>query len=214
MSDPETAIRRTQFRAIEPGPDHGEVDTAARPAEVTSHEALEQVWARRARELAQVVKQEEQGEHVVLLSFALGHEIYAVEAQYVSAIRPVQRITLVPRVPDWVAGVVNLRGHIVSVLHLQRFLGLASSGRNTGTFLVAAETQDMEIALLVDDVLSVEATPVSRIQDPAGTIRGIRPEYVRGVTTRPNGSEQSMWVILNLAAILGDKQLIVHEELG
>ena len=54
----------------------------------------------------------------------LGREVYGLETDYVFDIRPLESITHVPRVPDWVAGVVNLRGRIISVLDLQRFLGL------------------------------------------------------------------------------------------
>ncbi len=212
MIEREASDGYAQTRTIKPRGDR-EATGAAVPADSTSHQAMERVWARRARELAQTVEQEDYGEHIALLSFKLGHELYAVEACYVSDIRPAQRITPVPRVPTWVAGVVNSRGRIVSVLHLQRFLGLPDAGHTANPFLVAAETPDMEIALLVDDVLSVETRPAARVQDPEGAIRGIPPEYVLGVSTQSQGVEQSMLVILNLAAILGDKQLIVREEL-
>jgi purine-binding chemotaxis protein CheW len=126
-----------------------------------------------------------------------------------------------------VAGVVNLRGRILSAVDLCRFFGLPASGKSAGpaesngtgdteeleTHLVAVETPDMELTLLVDDVLAVETFPTSRIQDASGTVRGLRPEYVRGVAERPRAETGSMVIVLDLPAILADERLIVHQEI-
>jgi chemotaxis signal transduction protein len=165
-----------------------------------SPEELREVWARRAAELAQLPSDD---------------------------VKPAELITYVPRVPEWVAGVVNLRGRIFSVVDLRRFFGLPaaeikkeddSEYGESVDHLVVVETPDMEIALLVDDVLTVEPVPVNRIQDTSGTVRGLRPEYVRGVVTYGGegadvGENGSMVVVLDLLALLADERLIVHEEI-
>jgi len=183
-----------------------------------SPEVMQQIWARRAARLAQVLSQEDEGEQMMLVLVRLGHEIYGLEAQYVLDNRPVEQITPVPRVPDWVAGVVNLRGRILSVVDLRRFFGLAPAepdveDGSTVLYLITVETSDMEVVLLVDDVLSVEAIPASRMQSTTG-VQGLRPEYVRGVAERKSGEQDaSMVVVLDLPALLADEQLIVHEEM-
>ena len=192
-----------------------------------SPEELQEIWARRAAELAQVPADEDEGEHSRLLLLRLGREIYGIDAQYVFNVKPAELITYVPRVPEWVAGVVNLRGRIFSVVDLRRFFGLPAAeikeGDDSGygervDHLVVVETPDMEIALLVDDVLTVEPLPASRIQDTSGTVRGLRPEYVRGVVTRVGEDADteengSMVVVLDLLALLADERLVVHEEI-
>jgi purine-binding chemotaxis protein CheW len=192
-----------------------------------SPEELREVWARRAAELAQLPSDEDEGEHIRLLLIQLGREVYGVDAQYVFNVKPAELITYVPRVPEWVAGVVNLRGRIFSVVDLRRFFGLPaaeikkeddSEYGESVDHLVVVETPDMEIALLVDDVLTVEPVPVNRIQDTSGTVRGLRPEYVRGVVTYGGegadvGENGSMVVVLDLLALLADERLIVHEEI-
>ncbi len=162
----------------------------------------EQILARRAAQLARAQVREDVGEQVEMVLFWLGSEVYAVEAQYVFDIRRAEHITRVPRVPEWVAGVVNLRGRILSVLDVQRFLGLPRHERRwsddlTSLYLIVVETPTMETSLLVDDVLAVEALPVRKIQEASGVIRSIRPEYLRGVFVRqaaaenaPSGPEQ------------------------
>jgi purine-binding chemotaxis protein CheW len=177
-------------------------------------ETLHQTWARRAARLARVPAQEEQGAHIDLVLARLGNEVYGLDVQHVSDIRPVKQFTRVPRTPAWVAGVVNLRGHILALLDLQRFLGLAGGKGPAKPYLVVVEAADMEVALLVDEVLAVEALPAGRIHDAAGTLRGIRPEYVRGVVERGQNGAGSMVVVLDLPALLADRQLVVYEEIA
>ncbi len=190
-----------------------------------SPEDLERVWAQRAADLAQVPVKEDAGTQVKLVLIQLGREIYGIDAQYVSYVRPTNQITSVPRVPEWVAGVVNLRGRILSVVELRRFFGLPSadieevdSASDDASYLVIVETPDMEIALLVDAVLTVESVPDGRIQDATGVVRGLRAEYVQGVVTHAasdadTGERDPMWVVLDLVALLADERLIVHEEI-
>jgi len=79
-------------------------------------EALQQAWIRRAAQVAQTLQEQEQGEQVEVAVIRLGREQYGLEVQYIFDIRMEENITRVPRVPDWVAGVVNLRGQILSVV--------------------------------------------------------------------------------------------------
>jgi purine-binding chemotaxis protein CheW len=198
--------------------------TMEESAEV-SVEELRRVWARRAAELARAPEGEDEGEHIELLMMRLGREAYGVEARYVYYVKVADLITCVPRVPDWVAGVVNLRGRILSVLDLRRLFNLPSAeaedeldAEETGPYLVVVEMATMEIALLVDDVLTVESVPVSQIQEVVGTVRGLHPEYVLGVVARNDadagtGESGSIVVVLDLAALLADERLVVHEEI-
>lgn len=181
-------------------------------------EILEQIWARRAALLAQAPVQEDEGEQIKLVLIQLGRETYGLDAQYVFEIIPAKQITPVPRVPDWVAGVVNLRGHILSVLDLRRFFGLAQAEASDedemspGPDLVIVETPSMEVALLANDVLDVEMLMANRLQNATDIVQGIRPEYVRGVVERQD--EGGLLVVLDLVTLLADEQLIVHEEIA
>ena len=186
-------------------------------------EAMQELWARRAAKLAQVPADDVDGKRIDLVLIRLGREIYGLEAIYVSDIKPLEQITRVPRVPDWVAGVVNQRGRIYSVVNLQRFFKLPAAESEGQTaprrpFLLMVEIPEMEVALLADDVLSIEAIPAARIKDAIGTVRGLPPEYVRGVARRQNrdakeSAASSLLVVLDLPTILADERLIVREEI-
>ena len=197
-------------------------------------EELEQIWARRAANLAKLPDQDETGEQTTLLLIRLGRELYGLDARHIDRIEPVNNITRVPRVPNWVTGVTNLRGRVLSVVDLVRFFGLppasgdTSLGRHTDgddngqetteRRLVVVNTPEIEIALLVDDVLAIETLPAKWVQETVGTVRGLRPEYVRGVTRRRKVSEdttegnKALLTVLELSALLADERLIIHEE--
>jgi purine-binding chemotaxis protein CheW len=192
-----------------------------------TEEALQQAWTRRAAQVAQTLQEQEQGEQVEVAVIQMGRERYGLEVQYIFDIRLEENITRVPRVPDWVAGVVNLRGQVLSVVDLQRYLGLTATKKTPeagARHLLLVQTPQMELALLVDEVLSIQNLPASHIQEAASVVRGLPVEYVRGVyiengtdginVTSSKGRENtSLLVILNLSALLADKRLIVQEEI-
>ncbi len=194
------------------------VESSLAQVDATSPEAMERIWARRAARLARVPAEEDAGEQITLVLACLGREFYGLEAQYVLDIRPLGRVTRVPRAPHWVTGVVNLRGRILSVMDIRRFLGLPSAGCNEeeamAPSLVVVETPSMEIALLVDDVLAVETLSARRLQEATGVIQSLPPEYVRGVVERGDPANGSMLTVLDMPALLADERLIVDEEIS
>jgi purine-binding chemotaxis protein CheW len=192
------------------------VSAALEEMEGTDPEMVERIWAQRAAQLAKPPAREEKGGQIELALIQLGREVYGIEVRHILGIRPAVRITQVPRVPEWVTGVTNLSGRILSVLDLQRFFGLAPAETKEEGWvtpfpdLVVVETPAMEVALLADDVLEIEPFPTSQMQNVAETIRGVSSEYVQGVIER--GAEAPMVVVLDLPALLADERLIIEEE--
>jgi purine-binding chemotaxis protein CheW len=180
----------------------------------TTPEDIERVWALRAAKLARVPAAGDAGELVDLVLVRLGRETYGLDAHYVWDIKPLEEITPVPRVPKWVEGVVNRRGRIYSVVNLQRFFNLPAAESSKTPFLIVVETLEMEVALMADDVLSIEAIPAARIEEATGIVRGLPSEYVQGVAQYENsaGGESSLVVVLDLPAMLADERLVIHEE--
>ena len=160
------------------------------------YEQMEAVWTARALQLARPLVEEQQGEQMEVLLVRLGREVLGIEVRYVVEIRQDEPITRVPRVPAWVVGVTNLRGHILSVIDLRAFLGLpadpthsdkSGDGTHVADFLVEVESPEMELVLRVNDVLGVEAVPASHIHAENGLIHTLPPEYLRGVVEQENG---------------------------
>ena len=189
-----------------------------------SPEALERIWAQRAAQLAQAPLQEEAGERFEVVLVQLGREVFGLEVQYVRDIRPARQITAVPRLPEWVTGLANLHGRILSVIDLRRFLNLPGANEQERQeqelppqYLAVTETEDMEIALLVDDVLGVEALLANPVQTENSAMPNLPQEYIKEIVNRTESSTQAgspaLVVILDLPALFADERLIIHEEI-
>jgi purine-binding chemotaxis protein CheW len=133
-------------------------------------DAVTQILQVRARALAQPPLDEalQAKAQIQVLTFALGSEVYAVEAKYVEGIYFAERLVPVPCTPDFVVGVMNVRGRILSVIDLHRFMGLQGLSAGDGAQVVATAvdytrgvTPDMLVlldlqALLGDDRIIVQ----------------------------------------------------------
>jgi purine-binding chemotaxis protein CheW len=182
---------------------------------------LAEIWAKRAQALAQEPTVVATGQTVALLVFRLSGERYGIDVANVREIYPLEQLTSVPRTPGFVAGVFNARGRILSVIDLRTFLDLpppaSTNGRGQGEvgqskIIVVthtdstSETAQMEIGLLADEVTDVCTIFVDEIEPPLTNQAGIRANYIRGVTA-------DLLVVLDLNALLSDKQLIIKDEL-
>ncbi len=186
-------------------------------------EVMDQIWAQRAAQFAEIPESEDQGQQIDLVVIRLGRELYGLEAQYIFRIRPATQIAYVPRVPAWITGIANERGRILSVLDLRSYLGLEEMEVDeeelaTQRYLVVVETPEMELSLLADEVLDIQTLPISHVQQVTDTVRGIPKAYVYGLVPNVkdihNGhNEGSALVILDLRALLSDEKLRIHEEI-
>jgi purine-binding chemotaxis protein CheW len=185
--------------------------------EATSPDTIASVWARRAERLALALDDEGDDARVDLLMVRLGVEVFAFEAVHITSIRPMEALTPVPRVPAWVAGVANVSGRILSVIDLRAFLSLPGSS-SEAAFLVIAESKNMEIGFVVDEVLSVTSLPQSDLQEGGQASRGLPSEYIHslaqwGGTVSSSDDTTKFVVVLDLEAVLEDERLIIHEEI-
>jgi len=185
-----------------------------------------QILTERAARLAERLDEDDLGEQMSLLLIQLGGELFGLDARSVDRVQPVEQLTRVPRVPEWVRGVTNLRGRLISVVDLVRFFGLpdrSHANRNGEQqqgqrYLVVVKMAEMELALLASNVLSVEDIPTGRLKEAEAMVRGLRAEYVLGIAERSpdrvqtNGGTSDLIVVLDLQALLKDNRLIVHEE--
>ena len=119
------------------------------------------------------------------LSFTLGDEVFAMDIRTVREIIQHATLTVVPLMPPFVRGVINLRGSVVPVIDLQsRFgRGRAVVGKKTCTivFDASSEGEKLELGLLVDAVSEVITIPADQIEPPPQFGTTIRREFIQGL---------------------------------
>jgi purine-binding chemotaxis protein CheW len=99
----------------------------------------------------------------------------------VQEIRRVSEITTVPRAPEFIRGVINLRGRILPVLDLKRKLGLGHVEAGRATRIVVVRLGDRLLGLLVDGASQVLKVAASRVEPPPEEVVEKGVDYVRGV---------------------------------
>ena len=116
----------------------------------------------------------------VLLSIAAGH--YAIPEAYVTELDRVPRVTMVPQTPAWVRGVTNVRGDIVSVIDMHRFLQLDSqAGANARLLVVRLLDEPFSTGLIVDAVDRITAVTTDSITAPVAPLEGPLAPFLGGV---------------------------------
>jgi purine-binding chemotaxis protein CheW len=121
----------------------------------------------------------EETEH--LATFVLDREEYGVDVRQVQEIRRVGEITAVPRAPEFVRGVINLRGRILPVLDLKRKLNLGEVAIERAARIVVVRIQGRMLGLLVDGASQVLKVPVSRVEPPPEEVVERGGDYIRAV---------------------------------
>jgi purine-binding chemotaxis protein CheW len=171
-----------------------------------SREKMQAILEERARALARVTEVEG-GEGMQLVVFTLANETYGIPTNYVREVQPLQHISPVPCTPNFVVGVVNIRGSIYSVIDIRQFFGVPKQEITDLTKVVLVNAAGLDVGILADDVSGEMSVPQAEIKPPLAAQATVKEEYVQGVT-------QDMLIILNLEALMGDERLIVHEEVA
>jgi purine-binding chemotaxis protein CheW len=134
-----------------------------------------------------------------LVSFFLSEEEYAIDVRLVQEIIRVTEITQVPRAPEFIKGVINLRGRIIPVIDLKRKLGLGEVEVARQTRVVVVRLRDRLIGLLVDGASQVLKVPISTIEAAPEEVVEIDANYIRGVAKLA----ERLIILVDLAKILG-----------
>jgi purine-binding chemotaxis protein CheW len=135
---------------------------------------------------------------VQLATFFLGEELFGVDTLRVQEILTYQEITAVPLAPDYVKGLINLRGQIVTVIDLRSRLGFEKLDQEHTSMNLIVNSDEGLMSLLVDNIGNVLDIAADRLLPPPGTIRGVAVQYIQEVCQL----EDDLLIVLNLENIL------------
>jgi purine-binding chemotaxis protein CheW len=133
-----------------------------------------------------------------LATFFLSREEYGVDVRLVQEIIRISEITPVPRAPESIKGVINLRGRIIPVVDLKRKLGLGDADQGRRGRIVVVRLRERLVGLLVDAASQVLKVPVSSIDPAPDAVVEIDADYIRGVAKLPD----RLIILMDLERIL------------
>ncbi len=127
-------------------------------------------------------KAEAREDTLTLVVFRLASEWYGIKIADVNEVLNVEKIAFLPSSPEYIAGIFNLRGNILSVTDLRKVFGLPHEELTARSRLVVISSGALETGLLVDEVVEPLEVPLSRIDPALVTIAPDRAECLSGTT--------------------------------
>ena len=141
------------------------------------------------------------------LTFVLGAEEYGIEILKVQEIRGYDAVTRIANTPDFIKGVINLRGHIVPIIDLRIKFNLGKVEYNEFTVVIILSISARVIGIVVDgvsDVLTLSAAQVSPVPD---LVSDIDNKYLLGLGT----VDDRMLILVDIERLMSSQDMALVE---
>ena len=146
-----------------------------------TQEEANEILRKRAEELAsRDISSPEKRESMYVVEFMLGQEKYGIEASFLKEVIRLNGYTALPGTPDFIIGIINVRGSIVPLMNIRKFFGIPETGLSNSYRALIINNEKIETGIIADDVAGVLELYREELQPPLSTMRGIN----RGLYSR------------------------------
>jgi purine-binding chemotaxis protein CheW len=132
------------------------------------------------------------------VTFHLGDEIYGIDVLQVQEVLRITEISPVPGSPDYVLGIINLRGNVVTVIDARHRFGLPPKDIDDASRIIVVDAFEKVIGLLVDNVSEVAYVPNAQIETAPNVGADDGDKFVSGVSNREGG----LLIMVDLAKLI------------
>lgn len=149
------------------------------------------------------------------LTFKLGDEVFALDISQVREVLDFTTVTKVPRTPEFMRGVINLRGSVVPIVDMRLKFGMSKTEKTVNTCMIIVEIvldgERLIVGALADSVQEVIELDPGQIEPPPRIGTKLNTEFIRGMGKR----EENFIIILEVDKIFSTDELqIVHDMKG
>lgn len=141
-----------------------------------------------------------------LVTFRIGNELFGVPISMVQEIVRVPAIARIPQAPDFIEGVINLRGRVITVVDMHKRLNQAPSNAqgvwDRKSRILVIETAGRLVGIIVDEVNEVLKLSTDRIEPAPPMVAGLSNQYINGV----GKLDHDLLILIDI-----DKVLTVHQ---
>ena len=137
------------------------------------------------------------------LTFVSGNEEYGIEILRVREIIGVMDITTVPQTPDYMKGVINLRGKVIPVIDLRLKFSMQEEKYTQETCVIVVEVNNTHIGIIVDSVSEVVDISSSEIEETPPFGQGIDTSFMTGM----GKVKEKIIILLNIETVLSSEEL-------
>lgn len=140
---------------------------------------------------------------IQLVTFSIGEEEFGVNILQVQEIIRTMEITNVPRAPEFVEGVINLRGKVIPIVDMRSRFGLEPKEHDKYTRIIVVEFEMIIVGFVVDAVSEVLRIPSNSVQPPPPVVAGMDSDYIDGV----GKLEDRLLILLDLDSLLDNEEM-------
>lgn len=144
------------------------------------------------------------------LTFALEKEIYGVEILKVKEIICLMDITNVPQTPDYMKGVINLRGKVIPVIDLRLKFSMSEVEHTQETCIIVVEVHNSLIGVIVDGVSEVMYIKGEEIEDAPSFGQEVDTKFIKGL----GKTKERIIILLDIEKVLSSEELEMVEQLA
>lgn len=137
------------------------------------------------------------------VTFELDNESYGISVSEVREVLRYSDIAPVPGAPDFVIGIINLRGNVVTVIDTRSRFGLSSTDVDDNTRIIIIDIEDQEVGILVDSVAEVVDLNVNAIEAAPNVGNEETSRYIQGVTSM----DGNLLILVDVNKLLTDEEL-------
>ncbi len=144
------------------------------------------------------------------LTFVLGNEEYGIEILSVREIIGLLDITTVPQTPDYMKGVINLRGKVIPVIDLRLKFSMQEEEHTQETCVIVVEVNNRSIGIIVDSVSEVSDIAGEEIEEAPSFGQGIDTSFIMGL----GKVKEKIIILLDIETVLSSEEFEMVEELA
>ncbi len=143
------------------------------------------------------------------LTFALGNEEYGIEIIKAREIIGLMEITTVPQTPDYMKGVINLRGKVIPIIDLRLKFAMPEVEHTRETCIIVVEVGSAQVGIIVDGVSEVTDIKGEDIEDAPNFKQEIDTNFIMGL----GKTKQKIIILLDIEGVLTTEELKMVEEI-
>ena len=144
------------------------------------------------------------------LTFILGKEVYGIEILKAREIIGLMDITTVPQTPEYMKGVINLRGKVIPVIDLRLKFGMPEEEHTLETCVIVVEVNNTSLGIIVDSVSEVSDINGGEIEDAPSFGQGIDTSFIMAL----GKVKDKIIILLDIEAVLSSEELEMVGELA
>jgi len=144
------------------------------------------------------------------LTFILGNEVYGIEILKAREIIGLMDITTVPQTPEYMKGVINLRGKVIPVIDLRLKFGMPEEEHTQETCVIVVEVNNTSLGIIVDSVSEVSDINGGEIEDAPSFGHGIDTSFIMAL----GKVKDKIIILLDIEAVLSSEELEMVGELA